>query len=125
VSADVAVALNVALDVLTARTRPATAFFDALTQADKAIELTERLDWIASFAPTPIMYGGCPCGSEFEVRREPIRLNDDERSAVADALGGLDVGDIVAGAINGSRDSEDHQAFADWYDAHADCENTL
>lgn len=112
-----------ALDVLNAPVRPAIEFFNALTKADKAIELTERLDWLASFAPPPIMDGFCSCGSEFTVRREPITLDDDERAAVADALGGLDVGDIVAGAINGYRDRGDHEAFAEWYDVHADCEH--
>lgn len=114
-----------ALDILNAPVRPATALFDALTKADKAIELTERLDWLASFAPQPIMNGFCSCGSEFEVRRVPIELTDDERDAVADALGGLDVGDTVAGSINACRDREDHEAFRDWYDDHADCGDDL
>lgn len=103
--------------------RTATAFFDALTKADKAIELTEHLDWLASFAPPVTRFGSCTCGSVYEDRTERIELTDDERDAVADALGGAThLADIVVGAINAARDREGDEAFRDWYDAHADCE---
>lgn len=111
------------LDVLHTPAPSTSKFFAALDDADEAIARTEHLDWLASFAPAPKMNSFCPCGSEFEVRREPITLTDDERAAVADALGGLDVGDIVAGAINACRDREDHDAFAEWYEIHVDCED--
>lgn len=110
-----------ALDVLTVPVRPSTAFFDALDQADKRIDHVEELAYRASGCPAVSMYAKCSCGSVFEIRRAPITLDDDDREAVADALGGLDVGDIVAGAINDCRDRGDHDAFTDWYDDHADC----
>ena len=113
-------AVRNALDVPIAADR-SSKFFEALAAADRHIDAFERIDWAATFAPPVMMAGHCPCGAVFEVRHEPIQLTDDERAAVADALGGLDVGDIVAGAINAARERDHHDAYTEWYDAHADC----
>lgn len=114
-----AVALRDALGVF----RPAGVFFEALDQADKAIERVQRLELLASFAPPLTRFGSCTCGSVYEDRSERIDLTDDERDAVADALGGArHFADIVVGAINAARDREGHEAFRDWYDAHTFCD---
>lgn len=108
------------IDALTGERRPSK-FFTALKQADERIAAFDRNEWEATFAPPVQMGGYCPCGSVFEARQDRIELTTEERAAVTDALGGLDVGDIVVGAINDARDRANQDAFAEWSDTHAYC----
>lgn len=113
----------VLVSVLHFPVRSAGAFFDAIDQADKAIERTERLEWLASFAPTVTRFGSCTCGSVYEDRSERIELTDGERDAVADGLGGAThFADIVVDAINAARDRAGQAAHDDWCNDHVYCD---
>jgi len=70
----------------------------ALAVIDAADALRDELQnahYLASFAPDPIYYAHCYCGSVFEIRRD------------------------------GELNADDHDAIRDWDDAHAYCEADL
>ncbi|EIC70409.1 hypothetical protein [Mycobacteroides abscessus] len=50
-------------------------FFDALTAADGYVAKVDELGYLASFAPPPIYYGQCVCGSVFEIRPSDGRVD--------------------------------------------------
>lgn len=61
-------------------------FFDALTAADEHLEHVSELGYLASFAPTPIYFGQCVCGSVFEIRPSDGRvdLTGDDYESIRD-----------------------------------------
>lgn len=113
--------------------RPASKFFDALTQADDAIRRAESAEWDATFAPPIRSYASCVCGSTFECRDNQIELTEAEITAaidrLADSLGRAPHDSdraIVIGVIdriNHERVSADWEAMAAWEDGHAYCED--
>lgn len=71
-------------------------FFDALADADAHLDKVSELGYLASFAPPPIYFGQCVCGSVFEIRPSDGRVD-----------------------LTG----DDYESIRDWDDLHSYCQD--